>query len=293
MTFDDPALVERIQASLELVHLGLVVSAGWSGYRRISFSADDMVATLFSAKLFTSAFDLAWDETLARKVLKMRLAFAEKVGIFGALRASLPDVFCSKRPALHRARWKELWKEKPASVAGLEEATAKLMEQAFWALAAEPSCTAPGSEPAADMLSESGEPRKCKSKARKARKAPAQKDDTAKISSAFPPEVLDDDCSTCSGFSALSSWPSPPGALANTKTVQIDQVCYVWAESGQWIPRAESAPRNTSDVHVVVKNTFIDLDEGIDGEGPSSCRARSWSPPRSCIGEALTSDLQN
>lgn len=139
MTFDEAQLLENIHASVHLIHMHHIISAGWDRPR--SPGADEVAAALARAAFFTSAFEFAWDSLLSRDILRMKVEFAERRDIFDLLRAVLPDLFCSRRQAMHRARWKDLWKDKPSSVNEFELAVSKLMEQAFWAIATD-SCSA-------------------------------------------------------------------------------------------------------------------------------------------------------
>lgn len=109
---------------------------------------------LASATFFTSAFEFTWDDARSQPLLTMKSSFAGDDNVFDVVRGVLPDLFCSSRPALHRARWKDLWQTKPTSTAVLEQAVAKLMEQAFWAVTAEPGCSKNPVEPLPEILSE-------------------------------------------------------------------------------------------------------------------------------------------
>eukprot|EP00930_Biecheleria_cincta_P028660 TRINITY_DN19999_c0_g1_i1.p1 TRINITY_DN19999_c0_g1~~TRINITY_DN19999_c0_g1_i1.p1 ORF type:complete len:560 (-),score=92.18 TRINITY_DN19999_c0_g1_i1:82-1734(-) len=133
MTFDEAKLLENIDASSHLIHMRQIISGEWSRPRGLG--ADDVAAALASAALFTSGFELVWNSLLSRTILRMKVDFAERRDIFDLVRAVLPDLFCSRRQAMHRARWKDLWEDKPTSINEFELALAKLMEQAFWAIA--------------------------------------------------------------------------------------------------------------------------------------------------------------
>lgn len=144
MTFHDPKLVERIESTVQEMFVSYVL-----------MTAGRNPDVLSTATFFTSAFEFTWDEVRLQPILAMKPAFAAKDDdMFNSVRAVLPDLFCSSRSVVHRARWKELWNTKPTSVVALEQAIAKLMEQAFWALAADPGCPESCVDPLPAILSE-------------------------------------------------------------------------------------------------------------------------------------------
>lgn len=150
MRFDDPMLVERIKASLQalfekqmlMLHLG------------ISLGSSDPFA---ASALFTSAFEFTWQicrsarnpsvvlvDPSGMPVLVMKPSFLEVQGdtVIETLRAVLPDMLSEKsgRVPMFRARWKDLWAAEPASIQAMEQQLVKLVEQALWAMGADPSC---------------------------------------------------------------------------------------------------------------------------------------------------------
>lgn len=176
MTFDDPKLVERIESGVQEMFVSHIMIARGA-------SKD----VLSSATFFTSAFEFTWDDVRKQPSLTMKSSFAANADIFKVVRGVLPDLFCSSRPAIHRARWKDLWKSKPTSVPALEQAVAKLAEQAFWALAADPDCAVASADPLPAILSEGWDsdtgvqsPKTPSRKSPKARKNLAQDQKSAK-----------------------------------------------------------------------------------------------------------------
>jgi len=180
MTFDDPKLVERIESAVQEMFVShLMITRG---------ANKDVLS---SASFFTNAFEFSWDDVRLQPVLTMKSSFAANgEQLFKVLRGVLPDLFRSSRPAVHRARWKDMWKAKPSSVPALEQAVAKLVEQAFWSLAANPGRVVESVDPLPAILSEGWDsdsgvqnctpPRKTPSKkSAKARKKLAQNQTTA------------------------------------------------------------------------------------------------------------------
>lgn len=267
MTFEDPRLVERIEAAVQAMFVSHMMIAG---------DKDALAAATF----FTSAFEFGWDDVRSQPVLTMKKSFASNLEIFKLVRAVLPDLFCSSRPALHRVRWKDLWATRPTSVQALEQAIAKLMEQAFWAAVADPHCAVICADPLPGILSEgcdsdsdthSARIQKKTTSAKKAKasKKPAhsqqrgakhktshhpggrqkvQGDDEDQlqhseiVASALKTSILscmlqdtiaqfdiDDDCSTCSGASSFQvpSLEASPKSLCSELTAKSSQSSFI------------------------------------------------------------------
>merc|ERR1719183_1272019 len=79
----------------------------------------------------------------------MKAAFLEQPErLCHQMKRVLPDFLSAKAPRalLPRPRWKELWLCEPASMAALEQQLARLVEQALWAMAADPAPATPAVE---------------------------------------------------------------------------------------------------------------------------------------------------
>eukprot|EP00931_Biecheleriopsis_adriatica_P118787 TRINITY_DN94108_c0_g1_i1.p1 TRINITY_DN94108_c0_g1~~TRINITY_DN94108_c0_g1_i1.p1 ORF type:complete len:315 (-),score=36.04 TRINITY_DN94108_c0_g1_i1:206-1150(-) len=277
MTFDDATLVQRIEACVQSIFLSRAIAD------RGASCGDPLAA----ATLCVSAFEFSWDASRSQPILAMKASFADHPQIFDLVRAALPDLFRSKRKAVHRARWKDSWKAPPTSVTALEPEIAKLLEQAFWFMTADQrnvrsvvleSCSA---DVPMDLVSpesrQSDSKKQRRKKARLAQNLKAAPPDTKSDDTAnkLPFDINDrDDCSTCcSGEALFPTFPFPQDLLQSSEHV------YSWSwGTGRWEDGSSSASP-ASPLRAVVRNTFLDLDEECD-ETPKCRRSRSWSPIR-------------
>lgn len=156
LRFDEPVLVDRIRSALQVLYerqdmmQSLGINLGSDG-------GDPFEASLLLKDAFMFTWDigrLAKDPTVCvvdptrSAVMVMKSEFVASEDFFSIMRSVLPDFLAPKsvRNPLSRVRWKEIWATEPASMQALEERLAKLVEQALWAMAADPDYAAPVDE---------------------------------------------------------------------------------------------------------------------------------------------------
>jgi hypothetical protein len=150
MRFEDVVLLERIRSALQTLFEKQMIMQKLCadlGYQE----GEDAFET---SVLLKHAFEFTWgigrlikDPTvtvlspMVSPVMIMKVDFLQDPErLLAQAKDVLPDFLSPKVPRalLPRARWKELWASEPASISALEQQLAKLVEQAFWAMAADP-----------------------------------------------------------------------------------------------------------------------------------------------------------
>uniref|UniRef100_A0A7S1F6I8 Uncharacterized protein n=1 Tax=Noctiluca scintillans TaxID=2966 RepID=A0A7S1F6I8_NOCSC len=143
--FDDPVLVQRIRDSLQELFGKQRMMREWG----ILLDTTDPFE---SSSLLTTAFEFTWmigrsssqpDVVMVNPgqmpVMAVKAPMLTNNSLFDTFREVLPDFMKpSGRVPLPRARWKEFWASEPSSICAMERQLAKLMEQAMWAMGADP-----------------------------------------------------------------------------------------------------------------------------------------------------------
>mmetsp|Transcript_11840 Transcript_11840/g.22927 ORF Transcript_11840/g.22927 Transcript_11840/m.22927 type:complete len:509 (-) Transcript_11840:157-1683(-) len=159
--FEDAVLIGRIRSGVQelfegqarLRHLGLDPDCRGKSGGSSSFFAPSV--------LFTDAFDLPWkiakskenpdliimdpDDQPSLMTLRPQLLESD-VEVFERFRRVLPDFLRpsrATRPLLAPVRWKDIFASSCSSVAAMEQRLAQLLEQAFWAMVANPAYAVP------------------------------------------------------------------------------------------------------------------------------------------------------
>eukprot|EP00747_Dinoflagellata_sp_TGD_P180513 gnl/TRDRNA2_/TRDRNA2_33103_c0_seq1.p1 gnl/TRDRNA2_/TRDRNA2_33103_c0~~gnl/TRDRNA2_/TRDRNA2_33103_c0_seq1.p1 ORF type:complete len:372 (+),score=77.61 gnl/TRDRNA2_/TRDRNA2_33103_c0_seq1:89-1204(+) len=218
--FDDAVLVSAIREAVYTL-FEKQVRMMQMGMRAKAAAPPDLFV---DSALLAEAFDLPWkikSDKLQDSVtvdpadqptwMALSAHILDQEAIFHRFRCVLPDFLGAKtgRFPLPRARWKQLWAVAPSSVAAFEQQLAKLVEQALWAMASNPSFQKPKISSQVEEASPSpseavpfedwmAEPEKgdSKSKKRKKKKKAASELETSiSISEELPaekdPEVID------------------------------------------------------------------------------------------------------
>lgn len=148
LSFDEPVLVDRIKSALQALfeQQRLMNELGI----RLQTDADPFSAST----LFTCAFKFTWQigrssrnpnivvmDPKRMPVMAADLDFLQTGRLFEELRNVVPDFLSSRsgRVPLSKPRWKDLWTTQPSSVSAIEQQLVKLVEQALWAMATDPS----------------------------------------------------------------------------------------------------------------------------------------------------------
>jgi len=157
LRFDEPVLVDRIRSGLQVLYerQDMMQSLG------INLGSDGGSDPFETSLLLKDAFMFTWDigrlakdpsvcvvDPTRSAVMVMKAEFVASEDFFEIMRGVVPDFLSPKsvRNPLSRVRWKEIWATEPASMHALEERLAKLVEQALWAMGADPEYAVPADE---------------------------------------------------------------------------------------------------------------------------------------------------
>lgn len=147
MFFEDSVLLDRIRSGLQVLFEKQTIM------QHLGISCPGGVDPLESSMLLKEAFQFTWNMARSSQntgviisadpALVMKLDFIQRLDFIERIREVLPDFLQrSSRTPMPRARWKELCAIEPSSVAVLEQQLARLVEQALWAMAAQPAAKA-------------------------------------------------------------------------------------------------------------------------------------------------------
>lgn len=151
LRFEDPTLVENIRSALQILY---EKQAFLKGLIALQENEDPFESSM----LLKEAFEFTWSISRSKQdpelvlvdptqypVMVMKVDFLQRKDFIECLRKVLPDFLRPHAPRCPtpRARWKELWSVEPTSVAAIEQQLAKLVEQAFWAMALDPAYKTP------------------------------------------------------------------------------------------------------------------------------------------------------
>jgi len=149
LRFDEPVLVDRIQAALVSLYQEsqmmqqMLAACGGGALANADPLAD--------AVLLKDAFQLSYQTATAPElatvaltqhaILVVKASFVNDLASFDTFKAVLPNFLADKsgRMPTLRARWKDLFAVQPRSVQAMEQQICKLAEQALWAMACDPA----------------------------------------------------------------------------------------------------------------------------------------------------------